>query len=109
MGLKVTKKAIDIIERILSEFPELNHFAMRIVPQDNQPGATPCSSSFGYGISLDNQIDEKKDKIFSFRDGKVKIIIQKKDLLMIGDLLLDYYSDGEREGLIFKGRSGIIR
>jgi iron-sulfur cluster assembly accessory protein len=95
MPIVVTEKAATEVKRILSENSkggtEKLHLRMRVV-------GGGCSG-YQHKLDLDTNINEKIDEVFEFHG--VPVVIDKRSLLYLSDITLDFHNDLNRRGFSF--------
>ncbi len=94
MPVTLTEKAAGEVKRIISEqaqtagLPERVYLRMRVV-------GGGCSG-FQHKLDLDPVIDEKSDEVFELHG--VPVVVDKRSLMYLGDVTVDYHDDLNRRG-----------
>src|SRR6266581_4621215 len=90
----VTEKAASEVRRIIAEqrdagtFPEVVYLRLRVV-------GGGCSG-FQHKLDLDPAINEKLDEVFEFHG--VPIVVDKRSLMYLNDVTVDFHDDLNRRG-----------
>jgi iron-sulfur cluster assembly protein len=96
MPITVTEKAAHEVQRILNENnkggAEKLYLRMRVV-------GGGCSG-YQHKLDLDANINEKLDEILEFHG--VPVVIDKRSLLYLSDITLDFHNDLNRRGFSFE-------
>ena len=94
MAITVTEKAASEVKRIISEqqtsgsFPEKVFLRLRVV-------GGGCSG-FQHKLDLDPTVTEKLDEVFEFHG--VPVVIDKRSLMYLSDVTVDFHDDLNRRG-----------
>jgi iron-sulfur cluster assembly protein len=93
MAITVTEKAANEVMRIVAEqapagSTEKLYLRMRVV-------GGGCSG-FQHKLDLDPQVNEKLDEIFEFHG--VPVVVDKRSLMYLADVTVDYHDDLNRRG-----------
>ena len=94
MAITVTEKAASEVKRIISEqqgqgqMPEKIYLRMRVV-------GGGCSG-FQHKLDLDPVVNEKLDEVFEFHG--VPIVVDKRSLMYLSDVTVDYHEDMHKQG-----------
>jgi iron-sulfur cluster assembly protein len=93
MAITVTEKAANEVKRIVAEqapaaSTEKLYLRMRVV-------GGGCSG-FQHKLDLDPQVNEKLDEVFEFHG--VPVVVDKRSLMYLADVTVDYHDDLNRRG-----------
>jgi iron-sulfur cluster insertion protein len=93
MAINLTEKAAKEVRRIVSETQapgaeEKLYLRMRVV-------GGGCSG-FQHKLDLDQQVNEKLDEVFELQG--VPVVVDKRSLMYLGDVTVDYHDDLNRRG-----------
>lgn len=94
MAITVTEKAAGEVKRIIAEqqqtgtAPEKIYLRMRVV-------GGGCSG-FQHKLDLDPAINDKLDEVFEFHG--VPVVVDKRSLMYLGDVTVDFHDDLNRRG-----------
>src|SRR2546421_12343314 len=94
MAITVTEKAAGEVKRIIEEqkgsgqIPERVYLRMRVV-------GGGCSG-FQHKLDLDPQVNPKLDEVFQFHG--VDVVVDKRSLLYLGGVTVDFHNDLNRRG-----------
>src|SRR5437762_14311523 len=92
MAMTVTEKAAAEVKRILGEqqssLPQKVYLRMRVV-------GGGCSG-FQHKLDLDPVMNEKLDEVFEFHG--VPVVVDKRSLMYLGDVIVDYHEDMHKQG-----------
>jgi iron-sulfur cluster insertion protein len=94
MPITLTEKAASEVKRIVSDqkgsaaSPERIYLRMRVV-------GGGCSG-FQHKLDLDPVINEKLDEVFELQG--VPVVVDKRSLMYLGDVMVDYHDDLNRRG-----------
>src|SRR5271167_1741727 len=95
MAITITEKAAREVQRILGEHgkggPEKLHLRLRVV-------GGGCSG-FQHKLDLDANINDKLDEVFEFHG--IPVVVDKRSLLYLADVTLDYHDGLNRRGFSF--------
>ena len=95
MPIVITEKAAYEVQRILTENhkggAEKLYLRMRVV-------VGGCSG-YQHKLDLDTNINEKLDEVLEFHG--VPVVIDKRSLLYLSDITLDFHNDLNRRGFSF--------
>jgi iron-sulfur cluster assembly protein len=95
MPIVITEKAAHEVQRILTENhkggAEKLYLRMRVV-------GGGCSG-YQHKLDLDMNINEKLDEVLEFHG--VPVVIDKRSLLYLSDITLDFHNDLNRRGFSF--------
>ncbi len=92
--MKITKKAAEELAKALDGV----ELFVRISPEP-----VSMDSGQGYSLTFDN-VKSDDDVLKSFVNGKVRILLNKKDLLLLNNLVIEFYEDGLKKGFLFSTR-----
>ena len=94
MPITVSEKAASEVKRIISEqqatgeMPEKIYLRLRVV-------GGGCSG-FQHKLDLDPQVNPKLDEVFQFHG--VDVVVDKRSLLYLGGVTVDFHNDLNRRG-----------
>src|SRR5437588_10429939 len=94
MAITLTEKAANEVKRIVGEqqqngdVPEKIYLRMRVV-------GGGCSG-FQHKLDLDPVVNEKLDDVFEFHG--VPLVVDKRSLMYLGDVTIDFHDDLNRRG-----------
>src|ERR1700736_2526 len=94
MAITVTEKAAGEVKRSISDqqgagaMPEKIYLRMRVV-------GGGCSG-FQHKLDLDPVVNEKLDEVFEFHG--VPIVVDKRSLMYLSDVIVDFHDDLNRRG-----------
>jgi iron-sulfur cluster assembly protein len=93
MAITLTEKAANEVRRIVAEqlpagSPEKLYLRMRVV-------GGGCSG-FQHKLDLDPQVNDKLDEVFEFYG--VPVVVDKRSLMYLADVTVDYHDDLNRRG-----------
>jgi iron-sulfur cluster assembly protein len=93
MAITVTEKAASEVKRIIDEQPpspaqEKIYLRLRVV-------GGGCSG-FQHKLDLDPTVSEKLDEVFEFHG--VPVVIDKRSLMYLSDVTVDFHDDLNRRG-----------
>ena len=93
MAITLTEKAANEVKRIVAEqlpaeSPEQLYLRMRVV-------GGGCSG-FQHKLDLDPQVNDKLDEVFEFYG--VPVVVDKRSLMYLADVTVDYHDDLNRRG-----------
>jgi iron-sulfur cluster assembly protein len=93
MAITLTEKAAGEVKRIVAEqaqpgSTEKLYLRMRVV-------GGGCSG-FQHKLDLDPQVNDKLDEVFEFHG--VPVVVDKRSLMYLGDVTVDYHDDLNRRG-----------
>ena len=94
MAITVTEKAASEVKRIIAEqqasgsFPEKVYLRLRVV-------GGGCSG-FQHKLDLDPAVNDKLDEVFEFHG--VPVVIDKRSLMYLSDVTVDFHDDLNRRG-----------
>jgi iron-sulfur cluster assembly protein len=95
MAITLTEKAVSEVKRILGEHGrgagEKLHLRMRVV-------GGGCSG-FQHKLDLDTKVSASLDQVFEFNG--VPVVVDKRSLVYLADVTLDYHDDMNRRGFSF--------
>ena len=89
---KAKKKISDQLNEIVADIPNNERYFVRLYLVSNPEKAKK------YSIKIDNIINEF-DRVFIIEN--LKIVIDRKDLFYFMGILIDYYSNENKEGFVF--------
>ena len=94
MPITVTEKAASEVKRIIQEqqsagqMPEKIYLRLRVV-------GGGCSG-FQHKLDLDTTVNDKLDELFTFHG--VEVVVDKRSLMYLSDLTVDFHDDLNRRG-----------
>ena len=95
MAITITEKAAREVQRILGAqsngSPDKLHLRMRVV-------GGGCSG-FQQKLDLDDKINDKLDEVFEVQG--VPLVVDRRSLVYLADVTLDYHDDMNRRGFSF--------
>ncbi len=94
MPITVTEKAAGEVKRIIKEQQEQPNAPQRIYLRMRVVGGG-CSG-FQNKLDLDPEVNPKTDEVFEFHG--VPVVVDKRSLMYLGDVTVDFHDDLNRRG-----------
>jgi len=92
MGIKLTENAVREVKRIISEMETPQYLRVAV----KGGGCGGCK----FSLALDDNTTEKD--VLDDQD-EIKIVVDKRSVLYLDGVILDFYEDASKKGFVFNG------